>query len=133
MKKTIMIVDDSILIRNEIGKILEGTDYEVVCQCRSGEEALETYEKIMPDIVTMDIILPGIDGLETSKHILNKHPKAGIVIISSLVYDKTLQVVQELGPAIPFVFKPINKSFFIESLKKVSTNLDTTSQIHSTQ
>ncbi|GLB30841.1 chemotaxis protein CheY [Lacrimispora amygdalina] len=127
MKKTIMIVDDSILIRNEIGKILEGTDYEVVCQCRSGEEALETYEKIMPDIVTMDIILPGIDGLETSKRILNKHPKAGIVIISSLVYDKTLQVVKELGPAIPFVFKPINKSFFIESLKKVSTNSESTS------
>jgi two-component system chemotaxis response regulator CheY len=122
MKKTIMIVDDSILIRNEIGKILEGTDYEVVCQCRSGEEALETYEKIMPDIVTMDIILPGIDGLETSKRILNKHPDAGIVIISSLVYDKTLQVVQEMGATIPFVFKPINKSFFIESLKKVSTN-----------
>lgn len=121
-----MIVDDSILIRNEIGKILDGTDFEVICQCRSGEEALETYDKIMPDIVTMDIILPGIDGLETSKHILNKHPEAGIVIISSLVYDKTMQVVKELGPAIPFVFKPINKSFFIESLKKVSTNQDIT-------
>lgn len=125
MKKTIMIVDDSILIRNEIGKLLEGTDYEVVCQCRSGEEALETYEKILPDIVTMDIILPGIDGLETSKQLLNKHPKAGIVIISSLVYDKTMQIVQELGSAIPFVFKPINKSFFIESLNKVSNDLNT--------
>ena len=126
MKKTIMIVDDSILIRNEIGKILDGTDFEVTCQCRSGEEALETYDKIMPDIVTMDIILPGIDGLKTSKLILNKHPEAGIVIISSLVYDQTMQVVKELGPAIPFVFKPINKSFFIESLKKVSTNQDIT-------
>lgn len=126
MKKTIMIVDDSILIRNEIGKLLEGTDYEVVCQCRSGEEALETYEKILPDIVTMDIILPGIDGLETSKQLLTKHPKAGIVIISSLVYDRTMQIVQELGPAIPFVFKPINQSFFIESLNKVSNDLDTT-------
>ena len=121
-----MIVDDSILIRNEIGKLLEGTDYEVVCQCRSGEEALETYEKILPDIVTMDIILPGIDGLETSKQLLAKYPKAGIVIISSLVYDRTMQIVQELGPAIPFVFKPINQSFFLESLNKVSNDLDTT-------
>ncbi len=126
MKKTIMVVDDSILIRNEIGKLLEGTDYEVVCQCRSGEEALETYEKIVPDIVTMDIILPGIDGLETSKRLLNKHPNAGIVIISSLVYDRTMQIVQELGPAIPFVFKPINRSFFIESLNKVRNGLDKT-------
>lgn len=121
MKKTIMIVDDSILIRNEIEKIIKGTDYEVVCHCRSGEEALDTYERTNPDIITMDIILPGIDGLETSKRILEKYPNAGIVIISSLVYDKTIQVVKELGPAIPFVFKPINQSFFIESLKKVST------------
>lgn len=120
MKKTIMIVDDSILIRNEIEKFIEGTDYEVICQFRSGEEALDTYERTNPDIITMDIILPGIDGLETSKRILEKYPKAGIVIISSLVYDKTIQVVKELGPAIPFVFKPINQSFFIESLKKVS-------------
>ncbi|GLC80496.1 response regulator transcription factor [Lacrimispora brassicae] len=120
MKKTIMIVDDSIVTRNEIEQLLKGTNFDVIYQCRSGEEALEAYEKEKPDIVTMDIIMPGIDGIEASKRLLEHHPEAGIIIISSLVYDKTLQMVQELGPNVPFVFKPIKKSYFIEALIKVS-------------
>ncbi|MBE7720291.1 response regulator transcription factor [Lacrimispora indolis] len=120
MKKTIMIVDDSIVTRNEIEQLLKGTNFDVIYQCRSGEEALEAFEREKPDIVTMDIIMPGIDGIEASKRLLKHHPEAGIIIISSLVYDKTLTMVQELGPSVPFVFKPIKKSFFIEALVKVS-------------
>jgi two-component system, chemotaxis family, chemotaxis protein CheY len=120
MKKTIMIVDDSIVTRNEIEQLLQGTDFDIVCQCRSGEEALDTYEKLKPDIVTMDIIMPGIDGIQTSRKLLERHPEAGIMFISSMVYDETLQMVQELGPSIPFVFKPIRKAEFIDALLKVS-------------
>ncbi|WP_077612068.1 response regulator transcription factor [Clostridium sp. Marseille-P2415] len=123
MKKRIMIVDDSIVTRNEIEQLLTGTNFDVSCQCRSGEEALETFEREKPDIVTMDIIMPGIDGIEASKRLLEHYPEAGIIIISSLAYDKTLQMVQELGPSIPFVFKPIKKSYFIEALVKVSDTL----------
>ncbi len=120
MKNTIMIVDDSIVTRNEIEELLRGTNFDVIYQCRSGEEALEAYERENPDIVTMDIIMPGIDGIEASKRLLKHHPEAGIIIISSLAYDKTQQMVQELDPDLPFVFKPIKKSYFIEALVKVS-------------
>ncbi|CUX71819.1 Chemotaxis protein CheY [Clostridium sp. C105KSO15] len=120
MKNTIMIVDDSIVTRNEIEELLKGTNFDVIYQCRSGEEALEAYERENPDIVTMDIIMPGIDGIEASKRLLKHHPEAGIIIISSLAYDKTQQMVQELDPDLPFVFKPIKKSYFIEALVKVS-------------
>ncbi len=123
MKKTIMIVDDSIVMRNEIEQLLKGTNFDVIYQCRSGEEALEAFERERPDIVTMDIIMPGIDGIEASKRLLEHHPEAGIIIISSLVYDKTLQMVRELGPSVPFVFKPIKKSYFIEALVKVSDKI----------
>lgn len=123
MKKTIMIVDDSIVTRNEIEQLLKGTNFDVIYQCRSGEEALEAFERERPDIVTMDIIMPGIDGIEASKRLLEHHPEAGIIIISSLVYDKTLQMVRELGPSVPFVFKPIKKSYFIEALVKVSDKI----------
>jgi len=120
MKKTIMIVDDSIVTRSEIEQLLKGTDFDVIYQCRSGEEALEAYEREKPDIVTMDIIMPGIDGIEASKRLLEHHPEAGIMIISSLAYDETQQLVQKLGSNLPFVFKPIKKSYFIEALLKVS-------------
>lgn len=123
MKQTIMIVDDSIVTRNEIEQLLKGTDFDIVCQCRSGEEALDTYEKVKPDIITMDIIMPGIDGIEASRCLLDHHPEAKIIIISSLVYEKTLQMVNKLDPSIPFVFKPIKKSYFIEALLKVSDSL----------
>ena len=123
MRKTIMIVDDSIVTRNEIEQLLKGTDFDVIYQCRSGEEALEAYERERPDIVTMDILMPGIDGIEASKRLMKHHPDAGIIIISSLVYDKTQQMVKELGPSVPFVFKPVKKSYFIEALVKVSDAL----------
>ena len=107
MKRKIMIVDDSIVTRSEIEQLLAGTDFDVIGQCRSGEEALEAYEREKPDIVTMDIIMPGIDGIETSRRLLERHPDARIIIISSLVYNQTLEMVKSLGPSIPFVFKPI--------------------------
>lgn len=57
MKKTIMIVDDSIVTRNEIEQLLKGTNFDVIYQCRSGEEALEAFEREKPDIVTMENML----------------------------------------------------------------------------
>lgn len=123
MNKSIMIVDDSIVTRHEIEQMLTGADFNVICQCRSGEEALEVYEREKPDIVTMDIIMPGIDGIEASKRLLERHPDAKIIIISSLVYDETLNMVQQLGPDVPFVFKPIKKSYFIEALLKIADSL----------
>ena len=123
MKRKIMIVDDSIVTRSEIEQLLAGTDFDVIGQCRSGEEALEAYEREKPDIVTMDIIMPGIDGIETSRRLLERHPDARIIIISSLVYNQTLEMVKSLGPSIPFVFKPIKKSYFISALLKVCDTL----------
>ncbi len=123
MKRKIMIVDDSIVTRSEIEQLLTGTDFDVIGQYRSGEEALEAYEREKPDIVTMDIIMPGIDGIETSRRLLERHPDARIIIISSLVYNQTLEMVKSLGPSIPFVFKPIKKSYFISALLKVCDTL----------
>jgi len=120
-----MIVDDSIMTRNEIEHFLNGTNFEVICQCRNGEEALETYETVKPNIVTMDIIMPGMDGIETSKCLIERYPDAKIVIISSLAYDKTLEMVKDLGSSIPFVFKPIDKSCFIDALLKVAYSSQT--------
>ncbi|MBA4697923.1 MAG: response regulator [Ruminococcus sp.] len=119
MKKRVMIVDDSIVARNEIEKLLAGTEFNVISHYRSGEEALEAYGKERPDIITMDIIMPGIDGIETSRQLLKRYPKAGLIIISSLAYDETIEMVKSLGDSIPFVFKPIKKSYFISALLEV--------------
>ena len=89
MKKRVMVVDDSRLVRVQLEDVLEGTDYEVAAYCRSGEEAIEQYGSVLPDVVTMDIIMKGMDGLDAAEVILRSHPDARIVMISSLAYGST--------------------------------------------
>ena len=90
MAKRIMVVDDSRMVHLQIEKVLEGTDYEVVACFRNGDNAIDQYSYVNPDLVTMDIIMPGIDGLETARIILEEHPDAKIVMLSSLANDDTM-------------------------------------------
>lgn len=76
MSKRVMVVDDSRVLHAQMSKLLQDTDFEIVQFCRDGESALEVYGECKPDVVTVDIIMPGMDGAETSKEILEKWPDA---------------------------------------------------------
>lgn len=108
MSKRIMVVDDSRLVRVQLGDVLESTDYEIVEYCRSGEDAIARYEDVKPDLVTMDIIMQGMDGLDASEVILKKHPDARIVMISSLAYEDTFERAKAIGVK-GFVDKPFHQ------------------------
>lgn len=82
--KKVMIVDDSRAMIMLLRRILEDHGYNVVGEAQSGEDALTQYEKLHPDVVTMDLILPGISGIETTKRIVEKDPKAKVVAVSSV-------------------------------------------------
>lgn len=114
MSKRIMVVDDSRLVRVQLGDVLDGTDYEIVAYCRSGEEAVAKYDEVNPDLVTMDIIMQGMDGLDASELILKEHPDARIVVVSSLAYEDTMERAKSIG-AKGFVDKPFHR----EQLLKV--------------
>ena len=88
MSKKLMIVDDSRVVYASMSKMLENSGWEIAQFCRSGEEALKTYPDIQPDVVTMDIVMPGMDGLETARRLLEKWPAAKILFVSSLAYDE---------------------------------------------
>lgn len=117
MAKKIMVVDDSRIVQLQLQKILSDTDYEVVACCQSGEEALNVYEKVQPDLVTMDILMPGMDGLETARAILQKHPQARILMVSSLAYDDTINEAKDIG-AKGFVYKPFDPEQIVQSMQK---------------
>ena len=114
MSRRIMIVDDSRLVRVQLEDVLKGTDYEVAAYCRSGEEAIEQYSTVKPDLVTMDIIMQGMDGLDAAEIILKQNPDARIVMISSLAYGDTYDRAKSIG-AKGFVDKPFHR----EQLLKV--------------
>lgn len=114
MSKRIMVVDDSRLVLVQLGDVLEGTDYEIAAYCRSGEDAINRYDEVKPDLITMDIIMQGMDGLDAAELILKDHPDARIVMVSSLAYDDTIEKANAIG-ARGFVDKP----FYQEQLLKV--------------
>lgn len=114
MSKRIMVVDDSRLVRVQLEDVLAGTEYEVAAYCRSGEDAIEQYAAVQPDLVTMDIIMQGMDGLDAAEIILKNNPDARIVMVSSLAYDDTFERAKAIG-ARGFVDKPFHQ----EQLLKV--------------
>lgn len=119
MTKRIMVVDDSRMIFLQMKNMLEGTDYEAAAYCRDGEEAVAQYDQVAPDLVTMDIIMPGMDGLETAQAILEEHPEAKIIMVSSLAYDDTFEEAKAIG-AKGFIDKPFKKERLLEVLREVS-------------
>ena len=108
MSRRIMVVDDSRLVRVQLEDVLEGTHYEVAAYCRSGEDAIEQYAAVQPDLVTMDIIMQGMDGLDAAEIILKNHPEARIVMVSSLAYDDTFERAKAIGTK-GFVDKPFHQ------------------------
>lgn len=121
MSKKIMVVDDSRMVQLQLQKVLSGTDYQVVACCQSGEEAVETYGKVNPDLVTMDILMPGMDGLEAARLILQDHPQARILMISSLAYDDTIDEAKKIG-AKGFVYKPFEREQMIQAIEQALTD-----------
>lgn len=117
MSKRIMVVDDSRLVRVQLGDVLEGTDYEIAAYCRSGEDAIAQYGKVKPDLVTMDIIMQGMDGLDAAELILKEHPDARIVIISSLAYEDTFERAKAIG-ARGFVDKPFHQEQLVKVFER---------------
>lgn len=112
-----MVVDDSRVLHAQMSKLLQDTDFEIVQFCRDGESALEVYGECKPDVVTVDIIMPGMDGLETSKEILERWPDAKILVSSSLAYDETIDEAEKLG-AKGFISKPLNREEVINALNQ---------------
>lgn len=123
MSIKLMVVDDSKFVYNEMEFFLEETEFELVRYCKSGEEAIEAYKELKPDLITMDIILPRMDGFECAKEILSLNPNAKIIFISSLAYDDTIEEAKEMG-CNDFLFKPIEQDSLLEVLTKASQKAD---------
>lgn len=96
-KTTIMVVDDSPFASKQIKDIVEENGYEVIGYAKSGEEGIRLYEEIHPDIVVLDIIMPGIDGLETAQILMQNDPNVTILMLSSLCDSGTLEEVKSIG------------------------------------
>ena len=115
-KHSIMVVDDSRIVHAEMRKMLEGSEFKIVGCCRSGEEAIERYEELKPDLITLDVIMPGMDGIETCRKVKERWPDAQIFVVSSMAYDEIINNAVAAG-AKGFLFKPFTKESLLEGLR----------------
>ena len=103
---TVLIVDDALIMRSILSAMLEKAGHEVVGNATNAEEALEMYEELKPDLVTMDILMEGTDGITCLKQILELDPDARVVMISAQGHGRQEEASREAG-ARGYVAKPI--------------------------
>ncbi|MEN6459217.1 MAG: response regulator [Thermoguttaceae bacterium] len=105
MARRVLIVDDSMLMRRLMKETLLADGWEVVGEAADGEEAVAKYQELLPDAVTMDMIMPGTDGVQALQAILKIDPKAKVVVVSSLNQTKLISEAVRAG-ADDFLAKP---------------------------
>ncbi len=115
--KKVLICDDSIVMRKMINDILSRNGFNVVGQAKNGVEAVDLYAKLQPDLVTMDIIMPGEPGVEIVKKIVTMDSKARIMMVTGLSQKNLVLQAMENG-AREFVVKPFDESALLEAAAK---------------
>jgi two-component system chemotaxis response regulator CheY len=114
----VMIVDDSLIIRKKLKKMLLELECSIVAQATNGREAVKLYEQYAPDLVTMDITMPLMDGISATKQINEKFPNANIVMITSHGQEDMVKDAIRYG-AKGYVLKPITKEKLFTSIDKI--------------
>ena len=118
MKARVLVVDDAIFMRKMISDILEGNGMEVVGEADTGALAVEKYKELKPDLVTMDIIMPEMNGIDAVRQIMSSDSQARIVMCSALGQQALVQDALSAG-AKDFLIKPFNPSRVIEVVSKI--------------
>ena len=114
----LMIVDDSMMVRRIIEKFADKLKLEVVAQAANGKDAVETFDKLRPDLVTLDITMPEMDGLTAMQKILAIDPKVKIIIASAVNSSDT--IVQALNNgAKAYIVKPFDEAKVVSTFTKV--------------
>jgi DNA-binding NarL/FixJ family response regulator len=116
----VMIVDDHFVVRSGLVASLELEEgLEVVAEAESGEAALELYPGCRPDVVLMDMQLPGWNGVETTERLLELDPKAHVLVFSTFARDDEIQAALD-GGAMGYLQKTAGRDELITALQKVA-------------
>jgi two-component system chemotaxis response regulator CheY len=113
----ILIVDDNDLMRTLLRGILRKEEYEIVGEAKNGAAALDLVERLRPDIVCMDVMMPQMDGIEALQAIKAAHPEVRVVMISGNPSKDNVRESIE-GGASGFIVKPFNAGRVVDALRR---------------
>lgn len=115
----LLIVDDSTVIRHKIERAVSGRDVEVVGQAGDGRDAIAIFKKVNPDLVTLDITMPEMDGLDALEAMLAHCPDARVLVISALA-DKATGIEALTRGALGFLTKPFSDHELNDALRELA-------------
>jgi len=118
-KIRVLVVDDHPIMRVGIAAIIEATpDMTTVAQAGSGEQAVELFEKYLPDITLMDLRLPGMSGVEAIRNIMARHPNAKFVVLTTYEGDEDIHQALAAG-ARSYIIKGMPHEALVSALRRV--------------
>jgi two-component system chemotaxis response regulator CheY len=111
---TFLIVDDSRFARSSLIKLVEQLEGEVIGEAASGAEALELHDQLQPDVVTMDLSLPDVDGIILVRKMMGLNPNTMIILSSGISHEEVIEEALRAGGE-HFISKPLN----VDKAKKI--------------
>jgi two-component system chemotaxis response regulator CheY len=116
----VLVVDDALFMRSMIKDILKNSGkYDIVGEATNGQEAVDRFKELLPDIITMDIVMPIKDGIEATREILQHDPKARVVMCSALGQEP-LVIESIAAGAKDFIVKPFTPEKVIQVMDHVA-------------
>lgn len=116
--KRVLIVDDAAFMRVFLKNILEDNGFEVIGEAENGQVGIEKYKELKPDIVTMDITMPVLDGIGALRAIKAYDPKATVVIVSAMGQEVLVREAIISG-AKAYLVKPFKEEYIVQTLMKL--------------
>jgi two-component system chemotaxis response regulator CheY len=115
----IMVVDDAAFMRITIKNMLKKSAHIVIGEAENGRKAVERYRALQPDIVTMDITMPEMDGLEALREILRINPTANIIMVSAMGQEAMVREAIMTG-AKGFIVKPFKEDGILSAIDRLA-------------
>ncbi|MCL4512606.1 MAG: response regulator [Candidatus Eremiobacteraeota bacterium] len=117
MGKRVLVTDDAMFMRLMLKDILTKHGFEVVGEAENGVQAIQKYKELKPDLVTMDIVMPEMDGITAVKSIMTSDPNAKIIMCTAM--GQQALVIEAMGAgAKDFIIKPFSPAKVVETLRK---------------
>ena len=117
----VMIVDDALFMRKMLSDILKKEGFEICAEAENGKDAVDKYQQLKPDVVTMDIVMPkvnDIDGIGAAKEIIKNDPGAKIIMVSAMGQHSLVVEAIQAG-AKDFITKPFQPSRVLEAINRI--------------
>ena len=117
--KKVLIVDDAAFMRVSIKNMLTKNGFDVVGEAENGKVAVTKFQELSPDIITMDITMPEMDGLQALKEIVKLNPAANVVMVSAMGQEAMVREAVMAG-AKGFIVKPFKEDAIVAAFSKLA-------------